>query len=307
MREFDLLRKVYEANEALGERVTLPPGDDMGAVRLLGGSNVLLAVDQLVAGRHYDPDLVTMRQAGRKAIARSASDIAAMAARPSASLAAVVLPKGLAESDALELFDGMREAAGEFGCPLMGGDLAEHGSADHPLACGITVMAEPGPAGMIGRGGARVGDGVYVTGELGGSFDEKGLGHHLTFTPRIREAIALAERLGDHLHAMIDISDGLGRDASHIAAMSGVRIEIEASAIPCRAGSSWEDAVTDGEDYELLFTSDIEPPKAALGTPVRRIGTVVERSNDEGESGKVIVAEGDHRTAVDERGWQHGS
>jgi thiamine-monophosphate kinase len=307
MREFDLLRRVYEANEALGERVTLPPGDDMGAVRLLSGANVLLAVDQLVAGRHYDPNVVTMRQAGRKAIARSASDIAAMAARPSASLAAVVLPKGMAESDAIELFDGMREAADEFGCPLMGGDLAEHGDPGHPLVCSITVLAEPGPAGMVGRGGARIGDGVYVSGELGGSYDENGLGRHLTFTPRIREGLALAEALCDRLHAMIDVSDGLGRDASHIAEMSGVRIEIDATAIPCRAGRAWEDAVKDGEDYELLFTSDVPVPGEVGGVPVRRIGTVVERAEGDGEPGKVIVVDGPRRTAIDDRGWQHGS
>lgn len=308
MREFEVLRRVYEANDALGDRVTVPPGDDMGAVRLQSGGEVLLAVDQLVAGRHYDPSRVTLRQAGRKAMARSASDIAAMAARPTASLAAVALPKGMTADEAQELFAGMRDAAAAFGCPLIGGDIAEHADSDHPLVCGITVTAEPGPAGIIGRGGARVGDGVYVTGELGGSYDEQGLGHHLTFTPRIREALALADGLGDRLHAMIDISDGLGRDAAHLAEMSGVRVEIDAAAVPVRQGCAWEDAMRDGEDYELLFTCGGEPPSEVEGVPVRRIGSVVKRSTEAAnEAGEVIVVDGEERIAVHDFGWQHGS
>jgi thiamine-monophosphate kinase len=307
MREFEVLRRVYEANDALGERVTVPPGDDMGAVRLLNGSEVLLAVDQLVAGRHYDAHRVSLRQAGRKAVARSASDIAAMAARPTASLASVVLPRGMSGESAEELFQGMRRAAAAFGCPLVGGDIAEHDGVDHPLVCGITVVAEPGPAGVVGRGGARVGDSVYVTGELGGSYDESGLGHHLTFTPRIQEALALAEELGDRLHAMIDISDGLGRDASHIARMSGVGIAMEATAIPCRGDGDWRRAVRDGEDYELLFTCEGVAPGKIGGVRIRRIGTVVQRRDAADDAGEVVVVDGDERIAVHEEGWQHGS
>src|SRR5690606_22520794 len=127
-----------------------------------------------------------------------------------------------------------------------------HADPSHPLVCSVTVLAEPALGREVARrSGAKVGDVIYVTGSLGGSLEPGGGGRHLTFTPRIAEALLLAEQLGGRLHAMIDISDGLGRDAAHMAEQSGVRLLLHADRIPLNEGADWRRAVSDGEDYEL--------------------------------------------------------
>ena len=129
MREFDLLRHVYQANATLSERVLIPPGDDLALVRV-GALDVLAGVDQLVGGRHVNLDTTPLQLVGRKAIARSVSDIAAMAGAPIASLAAVVLPPDFTSDRARNLFDAMHDAAARLECPLVGGDVAIHAVCD---------------------------------------------------------------------------------------------------------------------------------------------------------------------------------
>ena len=154
------------------------------------------------------------------------------------------------------------------------------------------------------RSGAQVGDGVFVSGVLGGSVEQDGGGHHLTFRPRIAEARQLARALQARLHAMIDVSDGLGRDASHLARQSGVRIEIDAERIPCRGGLPWRRAAADGEDYELLFTASGDVP-VVLGTdvPVHEIGRVVAGAG--GPEPGVVFRMGSETWSGDEFGWEH--
>jgi thiamine-monophosphate kinase len=300
VKEFRLLSKVYEHNASLDARVTIPPGDDMGMVRIDGG-DVLAAVDQIVAGRHFTLGSTPLSLIGRKAVTRNLSDIAAMAARPVASLAAVVLPLNWEESQALELFEAMRTTAQRYSCPLIGGDIA---MADAPLMCSVTVLATPGPRGAIRRRGAKSGDSVYVSGHLGGSVDGGGGGRHLTFEPRIELALALAKQFD--LHAMIDISDGLGRDAGHIAEMSGVQIEIDAASIPCMPGCAWRSAMSDGEDYELCFTlaAGADVPSRLAGVPLTRIGAVRERAAGEPA---VVVRAGAEIFDATRLGWEHGA
>jgi thiamine-monophosphate kinase len=169
----------------------------------------------------------------------------------------------------------------------------------------VTVAGVPHPVrGPVLRSGAQPGDAVYVTGMLGGSL---GSGRHFSFEPRLAEAAWLCETLGAGgwgLHAMIDLSDGLGRDAGRVAAASGVRIEIDAGLLPLNPGvGDWRRAAGDGEDYELLFTAapQVEVPPACpqTGTRVTRIGRVVE-----GDGAVVVTPE---RTwDVSELGWEHG-
>lgn len=298
MREFHLLSKVYEHNADLDARVIIPPGDDMGMVRI-DGAEVLAAVDQIVAGRHFSLESTSLQLIGRKAITRNLSDIAAMAARPVAALAAVVLPRDWNEAQALELFEAMRGSAARYDCPLVGGDIS---MADAPLMCSVTVLAKPGPRGAIRRSGARVGDHVYVSGRLGGSVAADGGGRHLTFEPRIELALALAEQFD--IHAMIDISDGLGRDAGHIAEMSGVQIALDAAKIPCSPGCDWRRAMSDGEDYELCFTvaGDAVLPTELAGVELTRIGEVRCRSNG---GMMVVVKDGGHELDASQLGWEH--
>lgn len=293
------MSKVYEHNAALDARVVVPPGDDMAVVRL-DGADVLAAVDQIVEGRHFTLESTPLELIGRKAITRNLSDIAAMAARPVASLAAVVLPREWSEARAMELFEAMRATAARYDCPLVGGDIS---IADAPLMCSVTVLARPGPRGAILRGGAKVGDAVYVSGSLGGSVEPDGRGRHLTFEPRVELALALSERFD--LHAMIDISDGLGRDAGHIAEMSRVQIVIDAGRVPCSPGCAWRRAMSDGEDYELCFTlaADERVPAELCGTRLTRIGIVRERRDG---APTVIVRESGRESDATQLGWEHG-
>lgn len=303
MRESNLLQHIYRANASLDAAgILIPPGDDMAALRTRSGATILVAVDQVVDGLHVNVGSMPLELIGRKAVCRSVSDIAAMAARPIASLAAGTLPPDWEESRANTLFDAMRTAAAEQHCPLIGGDIAIHRSADHPLTLSVTVLAVPGDTPPVRRDGARIGDGVYVTGALGGSFGDDGLGRHLTFEPRVEVALQLAATLGANLHAMIDISDGLGRDAGRIAAASDVRIALRARDLPCNPGVDWRAAASDGEDYELCFTAAGEVPDSIAGVPITKVGEVVAPSGGE----PVVVHIDGEVLAGGELGWDHG-
>ncbi|UCD75289.1 MAG: thiamine-phosphate kinase [Phycisphaerales bacterium] len=304
MREFDLLQRIYAANVSLGERVAIPPGDDLAQINLTD-RRLLVGVDQLVVGRHVNAARTSIEQIARKAIARSVSDIAAMAGRPLASLVAAVLPPDFGQERAGRFADALRESAAELDCPLIGGDVAFHSDPSHPLICSVTVLAEPASDHPITRSGALVGDTVYVTGELGGAVEPDGTGRHLTFAPRVKEAIELATNLGGRLHAMIDISDGLGRDASHIAESSGTQIRIDAGRLPRHEDLDWQAAMSGGEDYELCFTAAGEVPARLGEVPVTAIGEVVESP---GEDAPLVLVQAEGREVrADELGWQHES
>lgn len=294
MREFELLRHVYRANPGLPAGVVVPPGDDLAQIRL-SGRDLLVGVDQVVEGRHFTAE-TPIDLVGRKAVSRSMSDVAAMAGRPVATLAAVVLPVRMEPARILRLFEAVRRTAEEQGGPLIGGDMATHKGG---LVCSVTVLAEPTAPEPLRRSGAHPGDAVYVTGRLGGSIE----GRHLTFEPRIAEAIALGRLLGRRLHAMIDVSDGLGRDAGHIAEDSGARIEIDVERIPRRPGTDWRRAASDGEDYELCFTASGEVPPEILGLRVTNIGRVLAAG---AEGPGVFMVEGDSVERGEQMGWEHG-
>ncbi len=308
MSESDLLAHIYARSAGLRERfpqVVVGPGHDCAVVRsgASGEGLVLLKVDQLIEGRHFRPatpvDLIA-----RKAMARPVSDIAAAGGAPTAALAGAILPEGFGDGDAL--FDAMSGWAERFGCPLVGGDIATGGRHDGgaPLVLSVTVMGLPhAKRGPVLRSGARPRDAVYVTGALGGSLERAtGLGRHLLFEPRVIEARWLCDTLGPDLHAMMDVSDGLGRDGARLAAASGVRVRLDAGSIPRAAGvAGWRRAVGDGEDYELLFAAPPGVPGLCprTGTAVTRIGTV--------ESGAGCVAvENGREIDVSAMGWEHG-
>jgi thiamine-monophosphate kinase len=304
MRESELLQHVYAMAGAPTPDVPIPPGDDMAMVQLHGRA-LLTAVDQVVDGRHVDLERTPLDLVGRKAVTRSLSDVAAMAGKPVALLAAVTLPPDFGHDRAIALFDAMRRTAQRYACPLVGGDIAVFRDASSPLVCSVAVLAEPGPGGAVTRSGARAGDVIAVTGRLGGSVQADGLGRHLTFEPRLEEAAILAETLGNRLHAMIDISDGLGRDASHVAEQSGGRIEIDAQRIPCNEGIDWRRAMSDGEDYELCFAAAGEVPARVGDVQVTVVGRFVERCGP--DDPLVVVKAGGRTLDGSELGWEHRS
>lgn len=313
--EAELHRHIFVRSADLVRRfpqVILGPGDDCAVVRSApelstSETGLLLTVDHLIEGRHFTTG-TPVAQIAHKAMARSASDIAAMGGKPTWSLAAAILPQGMPESQANELFDACARIASEMGAPLVGGDLATSppltAGRPFPLTLSITMGGEPlSPRGPVLRSTARVGDDVFVTGRIGGSYES---GRHMTFLPRVAEGLFLVSALGDDLHAMIDVSDGLGRDAGRVAEASGVRIEIDALLVPLNDGCAdvlW--AAAEGEDYELLFTTApgalarVRPP-AGLA-PMIRIGRVV------AGSGCVMTIQGDPRSPLDASGlgWDH--
>lgn len=303
MREFGLLSHIYKQSAGSPAHVLIGPGDDMGMVELRE-IKLLAAVDQIIDGRHFVLLNTPIELVGRKAITRSLSDIAAMGGVPVASLAAAVLPPDFGNERGNALFDAMRETALRFECPLMGGDIAFHADASHPLICSVTVLAEPTNGRAIERRGAQVGDNICVTGALGGSLESNGLGRHLTFEPRIAVAQKLARQMGERLHAMIDVSDGLGRDASHIARMSGVQIQLEANRIPCNRGCDWKGALGDGEDYELCFACEGPPPAQIDDVPIHVIGRALAWKKD---APLVLAKVGDQVIDAANFGWEHAS
>lgn len=297
--ESELLAHIYARSRGLPPPIALGPGDDCALLRLApgrsGSADLLVTVDQLVEGRHYDLATTPVDLIARKLVARGVSDIAAMAGCPASAVATGALRDGFADANAL--FDALARWAAAWGCPVAGGDIA---SVAGPTVLTMTVFGEPHPErGPVLRSGARPGDGVYVTGALGGSFAS---GRHLTFEPRLREANWLASTLGPSLHAMMDISDGLGRDAGRLAAASSVRIELDASAIPRHPGvRDWRAAASEGEDYELLFAAQGDVPDRCpeTGVPITRVGAV-------GEGAGCLVRDGGALVDVSALGWDHG-
>ncbi|HYE02958.1 MAG TPA: thiamine-phosphate kinase [Phycisphaerales bacterium] len=283
MRESDLLERIFRraltAGAGAGGRVEVGPGDDC-AVLAPGApaERLLVTVDQLVEGRHVLPgDATPVRLVARKALARSLSDIAAMGGTPRWALAAAALPERYPH--AAELFDALHDWGTHWECPLIGGDISAL-PAGAPLTLSVTVGGTAHPSrGPVLRSGARPGDGVYVTGTLGGSFGAGGLGKHLRFEPRLVEAAWLCDHFGSDLHAMLDTSDGLGRDAARVARASRVRMVLDPARFPLSEhASGWRAAASDGEDYELLLTvtgtRDVPAACPATGTPLTRIGAV---------------------------------
>ncbi|MCE9592424.1 MAG: thiamine-phosphate kinase [Planctomycetes bacterium] len=313
MREFDLLRHIYTQNPTLPGRVTIPPGDDMGAVRLAGGGEVLVTVDQVADGVHFDLRTTPLEKIARKAITRNLSDVAAMAAAPVGAVVAACLPRGFSEADAEKLSDMMRQTAARYDCPLFGGDVSVW---DHPMILTVTVLAEARGVDPILRRGAKVGDAVCVTGRLGGSLEDvNGYTHHLDFEPRLSLARRLASDPATRPNCMIDLSDGLARDLGHLCRAASVSAVIEADRLPISAGGeqasrrdgrpAWMHAVGDGEDYELCFTIDADRaarlPREINGVPVTVIGRVVAG----GGAVVSLVKPGGETVDLVGLGWEH--
>jgi thiamine-monophosphate kinase len=264
MGEFELLARIRERLPASGARTHLGSGDD-AAITVPGGATAT-SVDALVDGVHFRRDLASPAQIGHKALATALSDLAAMGAEAGEAYVVLGLPSDFDEEQCLKLLDGMTALASESGTDLVGGDLTR----SDRLFLAITVVGHaPSPDAFVGRGGARPGDALVLTGEIGGAAaglellnrsetDFALVGRQLEPMPRLLAGRALALTGAT---AMIDLSDGLGGDADHLARASGVKLEIEAAAVPLEpAALSLSEAMerepwwllSGGEDYELL-------------------------------------------------------
>lgn len=264
-------------------QVPVGPGDDAAVVRLPDGGALLFTTDTILEGTHFIRSRAPYRLIGRKAAASALSDIAAMGGRALGLVAAVALPRRTRMQAARQLHRGITELAAECGVTLVGGDVT---TWQGPLAVTVSVVGVPAGEEPVLRRGARVGDLVLVTGELGGSL----LGRHLRFTPRLREGEWLGRR--GCVHAMIDLSDGLATDLGHILRESGCGAVIDTEHLPVSAAARrlaqrtgltpLEHALGDGEDYELCFTATPEETTTLLRdwpfeTRLTVIGRIVER------------------------------
>ena len=231
-----------------GRDVVVGPGDDCAVVRA-ADEEWLLTSDPVIEGVHFD-GTATPQQIGHKALARSLSDIAAMGGTPRWALVDLVAPGDTPAGKLEAIYAGLCATADAYGIAIVGGDVA----AGPVIELHVFAVGSLPPGSAILRSGALPGDGIYVTGALGGSRLQ---GHHLSFTPRLREGRWLRE--GEWATAMCDISDGLSTDLHHLAAASGVGAAIRLATVPCSpAARSTQDPLThalcDGEDFELLFS-----------------------------------------------------
>jgi thiamine-monophosphate kinase len=235
----------------LGSASPPPPagiGDDCA---VLPPSPVrLMTVDPLVYGRHFDA-AVSPAAAGAKLLKRNLSDIAAMGGRPGAAVVGLVLSPNTSLRWLERFHRGLAAAARKHSVAIVGGDIAQapdcSAAGTGYFSAHLTLLGSLPGGRALTRRGARIGDRIYVTGVLGGSLAS---GHHFRFEPRLREGAWLAKRRD--VRAMMDVSDGLGKDLRALTPR-GAAPAIWAEQLPRRKGATVPQALSDGEDYELVF------------------------------------------------------
>jgi thiamine-monophosphate kinase len=256
--------------------VIVGPGDDCAVLRADDPEKVLLLkTDCVVAGVHFTAD-AKPSAVGWKAMARPLSDFAGMSGLPQFALVTIAVPPETSVHWIAALYRGLEKAARAFDVSIVGGETS---TTRGPAMISVSLAGWAEPDRWVPRSGAKSGDELFVTGRLGGSIG----GHHLRFTPRIAESRWLTARFD--VHAMMDLSDGIGADLPRLAAASGVNFELDEPALPRNHRCSIHAAMTDGEDYELLFA--VAPGTSARlqrawrrkfpKLPLTRIGRFVEK------------------------------
>lgn len=282
--EFERIAEIRRRLERASPHVVIGIGDD-ATVLAVSSRPQVVSVDAAVEGVHFRRGVIADRDVGYRATAAALSDLAAMGAMPRVVLSSLILPPVLDDAALFAIVDGIGESAAACGATVAGGNL----SLGSELSITTTVIGDAGEVSLT-RIGARVGDGVFVTGALGGAAlawrlldagmraPEAILRRFARPAPRIEEG----RRLVGVATAAIDVSDGLLRDLGHVCDASGVGAEVHAHAVPLEPGlaeaaqpvglDALTLALTGGEDYELLFTA---PEAASLPFAATRIGTIV--------------------------------
>ena len=313
-------RRAAKAGEQKGVRLGI--GDDAAVLRPPRGADVVVTTDFSLEGRHFRRDRHPARAIGHRALARGLSDLAAMGARPLAAFLSLALPREVARDTAWVdgLLDGLLALARATGTPLAGGDTAEAPGAEVLIDIVLTGAVPAGTA--LRRDGARPGDGLYVTGWLGGAAAEleavlggqmaEGSGGHPHLFPQPRLAAGEALRRRGLATACMDLSDGLSTDLAHLCRASGVRAEVELERLPldplALAGGlakALAQGLHGGEDYELLFTagSRTRVPRRLGGVAVTRIGTILPAGRRR-PLVQAVRAEG-RVSPLEPGGWEH--
>jgi thiamine-monophosphate kinase len=204
---------------------------------------IVFKTDCVVEGIHFEAGTAP-EGIGWKAMMRTFSDFAAVSGLPEFALVTLIVRKEKEVSWVTKLYSGLNRAARKFRVNVVGGETS---ATRGPAAISISVIGRVEKRRWVSRSGGKPGDQIFVTGRLGGSIR----GKHLRFVPRIKESRWLTANF--RIHAMMDLSDGLGADLPRLARASKVGFQIDPEALPLSRGVSKEKAMADGEDYELLF------------------------------------------------------
>ena len=309
-----LAGRFKSSKSARAARLIAGIGDDCAVLRIPAGSDTLVTTDFSLEGVHFRRDWHTPESAGYRCLARGLSDIAAMGGDPVAVFLSLALPEDLAQKWVRGLMRGLVGLAKKYGAALAGGDTAQ--SPKGILADIVVIGAVPKETAVM-RSGARPGDRIYVSGELGGSAaavqemrrrraSPREYPRHFYPDPRIELGRWLRER--GLASAMIDTSDGLSTDLSHICEESGVGAEIDAASIPrARVGKGGKTVDLDlalhgGEDYELLFTVRRGKP---VPSQIARIALTC--IGEITRSRKMVLRVNGASRKLRARGWEHFS
>lgn len=293
--------KLMEETYGKHPLLELGPGDDGAIWQASPSEFTLVSADMLIEGVHFDRRVHVPELIGRKALAVNLSDMAAMGGVPKIFTVSLGVPSGVSMEELKRIYQGMDALAVEFNVALAGGDTS---ATNGPLVLSLSIIGETIRRKKILRSGAMVGDMIFVTGSLGGSYHS---GRHLTFTPRVREAQFLTERFS--VHAMMDLSDGLSGDLRKICSASGKGAVLYADQLPIASDlvlekASWERALTDGEDFELLFTvsqdegAELIKTNDLFGVPVTHVGHIQEDRN-------LVLSRAGNRELLALGGYEH--
>ena len=307
MKEFELIERLIPLLPGNNETV-VGPGDDCAVLDVgMPGKLLLFKTDAVVEGVHFTQDDGWVR-VGRKAISRALSDIAAMAGEPLSALVTLGLPSDFDFEKVSEIYQGIRERAALFNVSVSGGETVR---STQGIFLSISMVGWVPQGRLLLRKNMRPADALFVTGYLGGSRS----GKHLDFIPRIEQAKWLADHF--EIHALMDVSDGLAGDLQRLIEASGLGIELLSESIPVSkeakqaarqsGASALSRALSDGEDFELLFTVPASVAVKLLdawkerfpGLRLSCIGKVVP------EKGIRILSRSGRLTKLDCHGYDH--
>lgn len=326
--EFPLIERLEGIIATERSDIIIGIGDDVAVLADTDEEFLLATVDSQVEHVHFLRHEINPHQLGRRALAINLSDIAAMGGRPQVALVSLALPADTEVAWMEDLYRGLREEADRYGTAVVGGNMARSPGG---VFIDVCVLGRVRHEHLLLRSGARPGDQVLVTGQLGqaaaglklvldpdlrveASDRDVLLTHLLTPTPRVTEAAAIAH--AGLATAMIDVSDGLSSDVGHICERSEVGVRIWAERLPISpavqrvaeltSSPPWQLALAGGEDYELCFTA---PPEAVgeLIAAVAEAGTLVTAVGEilPAEQNRRLVLPDGQEVPLEPSGWQH--
>ena len=291
--EFDFIESISKMFSSMPNNGFEGIGDDCAVLPIGDDEALVFTSDMLNEGVHFLTDKSTPFQIGYKSLMVNISDVAAMGAKPAATLLSLALPKDKFGEWSAEFMRGYKKASKKYGVKLVGGDTVGSKSG---VCISVTAIGRAPMANIKRRSAAKVGEIIMVTGKLGasaaglrdvlaGKLSTRNAKLHLMPEARVKEGVWLGAQ--PEVHAMMDISDGIASDLQHIIDQSKKGAIISEQNIPVARGASFRDAMCGGEDYELLFTVDkhkvdelTQRFEELFGKPLYKIGRIVHPSYD---------------------------